>query len=832
MTRPTQPGEILPHDLPRALDHAAETISVLSLDCFDTLLWRDMHMPADVFSALPGLAPQQRMHGETMARRAMRVRRQRSEVSLADIYRAALPALGPADRGAERMAAIAAELAAEARACFAFAPTVALMREARARGLKVIIVSDTYLSAAELAALIQASAGEEVLALIDRVFVSSEAGISKSEGLLAKALTAMKVRAHQVLHVGDNPRADFEAARALGIPALHLVQFGEEMRQQLRLERACAQFDADRASGNGQFVGFQPHRALLAHGEPALEDPAQRLGYCVLGPVFAAFERWLRSEAQTLEKAHGGRVHWLFMLRDGYLPHLVHEAFNAARQTASRAAPPSAARIEISRFTANAASFVERDAYEDHVAVEYALNPATLARQMLFTQTEIAQVVGDPQGAAALSAASLRLHDELRSGKRQKTTMRRARELADRLVTHVRAQLSIEPGDVLMLVDLGYNGSAQNGIDALLQEALGVHVAGRYLLCRETRASGLDKRGLIDLAHFSPGLLEALCGNVAVIEQLATCALGSVIGYEDDGTPIRKDSELKGSQSDVRDAVQAGVVRFARDFCAPPIVRVRESDANAAWREAAAAILARFLFLPQRAELAVIKSFEHDVNLGSERMVALFDPAQAREGLRRRGLFYMKGSPRMFLPAELAQEDMSTRLSLMVQKRFGLGLTYDDYAPRRLTLSALYLGASGAAQTRIEAHPTHDGFYAARLPVPEHGEAVALQLGEALRWVEIASVTCSPLASLKASEASDATPMPVAVEFDGVEERAPGLYECSGPQALLMVRTGAMASRGGAALMIEVVLRPVGSADTAALAPSSPAALSPREAAA
>ena len=43
----------------------------------------------------------------------------------------------------------------------------------------------------------------------------------------------------------------------------------------------------------------------------------------------------------------------------------------------------------------------------------------------------------------------------------------------------------------------------------------------------------------------------------------------------------------------------------------------------------------------------MIAAFEHDVNLGTGRKVALFDPAIAARGLRARGLFYLRGSERM-----------------------------------------------------------------------------------------------------------------------------------------------------------------------------------------
>ncbi|MDJ0642330.1 MAG: HAD family hydrolase [Erythrobacter sp.] len=783
---------ILPHELPDALERAPDDVKVLSLDCFDTLLWRDCHAPSDVFAELNAVLPRQRMAGEANARKAETTLRKRNEVALPAIYAHAMEG---ADR-ADRETAMIAELAAEARACFAFEPTVELIRAAKARGLKVIIVSDTYLTARQLGQLIAEAAGEEVAALIDTIVVSSEAGISKNQGLLGRGLKVMRCRSHEILHIGDNPKADYEAARALGIPALHLVQFGDAAKQRLRMERACQQIAGETARG---IRGLQLHRAILARDEPSIEHPATALGYTVLGPVFHAYEQWLRSEAASLEAERGGKVHWLFLLRDGHLPHLVHQVAGDAESTA---------RVEISRFVATAASLTTREAYEKHVALEHGLNPSTLARQMLLTDDEIAGAIGEPESDTERAEAAHRLLDELRKGQRQKLTRRRARAFADRLIAHVRAAVDPQPGDTLMLVDLGYNGSAQNRIDALLSETFDVHVAGRYLLLREMTASGLDKKGLIDPRHFAPDFLEALCANVAVIEQLATCELGSVVDYTDEGEPIRNESSVKGKQSAVRTLVQAGAEHFAEAALDPPVIRVEDCHRERGWRETAASVLARFMFLPQPHELEVVKSFEHDVNMGSERMVPLFDPGRGREGMQRRGLFYMKGSSRMYLPAELAAEDLSTRLSLLVQMRFGLGLTYDDFSTRKVEVPTLYVGARDGAQTTVVATPTHDGYFAARLPLGDASHAIAIQLGAVCEWVEISSVTRSLVKSLKGGAQNDDLPEPVAVHFDAMKEHAPGIFECQGDNALVLVPHGAVPS-GDQPHMVEVVFRPL-----------------------
>src|SRR5437763_9842942 len=77
-------------------------VKVLSLDCFDTLLWRKVGEPTDVFHALAatgafqrhGLTAAMRIAAEVQARRVNWMLKGSMEVTLADIYRQALPKAG------------------------------------------------------------------------------------------------------------------------------------------------------------------------------------------------------------------------------------------------------------------------------------------------------------------------------------------------------------------------------------------------------------------------------------------------------------------------------------------------------------------------------------------------------------------------------------------------------------------------------------------------------------------------------------------------------------------------------------------------------------------
>ena len=55
------------YDFADILDSAPEGIKILSLDCFDTLLWRNTNLPVDVFAELPlrGSPIEARIWGET-----------------------------------------------------------------------------------------------------------------------------------------------------------------------------------------------------------------------------------------------------------------------------------------------------------------------------------------------------------------------------------------------------------------------------------------------------------------------------------------------------------------------------------------------------------------------------------------------------------------------------------------------------------------------------------------------------------------------------------------------------------------------------------------------
>ncbi|WDF73267.1 HAD family hydrolase [Novosphingobium sp. KACC 22771] len=781
-------SEVLPHELPDVLEDFPQA-QVLSLDCFDTLIWRDTYRPIDVFKVLPGMAGPQRARAEEAARRAAHLMVRGEDVTIAEIYEKLMPGAS----AQAREAAIRAELDAEATHCYAFTPTVELIRRAKARGMHVVIVSDTYLSEAMLRELIARAGGEELSAMIDRVFVSSHWRLPKARGLYRHVLPELGVDAAAVLHIGDNLKADVRGVTPFGVQAVHLKQFHAEIERQLRLE-AC--LDTLLSDGKGTLAAPQPHRAALAQWTPQLTDTAQHFGYAVLGPVFTGYDRWLDEQADALQQRHGGAVHRLFLMRDGHLPMLVHQRRGGDQGHA----------VEISRFTATAATFTHDAAIDTYVEDQLGTDPAVIARQLLAPPAEVKKLAAIPDKTKGTQA----LYALLDRREIRRFIHKAARRMADRIITHIRQTAAPKPDDTLMLVDLGYNGSVQNRIDALLAEALGVHVAGRYLLLREVEMSGLDKAGYFDERHYDHDALNAMANNVAVFEQFCTNTQGSVIDYTEKGAPIRRANDIKQAQSAIREAAQQGCLHFAETQPAASQRASRDPAMEAEhWRRANAATLTRLMFLPMPYELGVFESFEHDVNLGTDETIALFDKGHAQKGLRQQGLFYLKGARRMFLPAEMSEEGMATRLAYLATSRFGMMLNVSDFvAEGGFLVPTIYSNGQEVVETRFNALPTHNGYHSLCIPIGDCRFTAAIQFGALFDWVEVYSITALPQAEhLNNKHDTASREIAMAPLLEGIEAVAANLWHCTSPHGFALINPPPR--RDDTPMMLLVVFRPV-----------------------
>jgi phosphoglycolate phosphatase-like HAD superfamily hydrolase len=208
---------------------------------------------------------------------------------------------------------VAAELAAETRALRPKTGMAELLAEIKAADKRIIAISDMYLDGTLIQALLdRLGLGQ----YIDALYVSSDHALGKYSGRLFQFVFEREaVAPRNILHIGDNPRADFSVPAAAGSSAILFRHPDQSHRQQVNQTYQWL------AKGNRYWRG----RHLFA-GVPAANasDFFRRYGFETLGPIYATYVASLR-EAMIAQ----GIEHAFFLARDGELFHQLHHLLDA-----------------------------------------------------------------------------------------------------------------------------------------------------------------------------------------------------------------------------------------------------------------------------------------------------------------------------------------------------------------------------------------------------------------------------------------------------------------------------------------------------------------------
>lgn len=183
--------------------------SFVSVDVFDTLLWRETLFPADAFMKLLPASPRLGLHARAFAERCTTSicrRLLRSEPTLDDIYRL-LPSHPARELQIEKDICVANPMCLE---------WVSLMLK---RGVRLVAISDMYLSAEQIGQLLQKCGYPPI-----PIYSSATEQQTKSAAgkLFMQVWRHHHVQAADAIHVGDNPHSDIAMAQQLGAATCHL----------------------------------------------------------------------------------------------------------------------------------------------------------------------------------------------------------------------------------------------------------------------------------------------------------------------------------------------------------------------------------------------------------------------------------------------------------------------------------------------------------------------------------------------------------------------------------------------------------------------------------
>ncbi len=200
---------------------------VISFDVFDTLLVRPVLEPADLLSLVDDLWQSYGFSGDFTNVRKLAEARAKALLKQQDATKTE-PGLDAIYAELENTEGVSQSVAAqlkqreiddEWRWLSARQGIGRVFEQAVSSGKRVIAVSDTYHDRDFISSVLKENGFKQ----IERVFVSSEFGVTKAEGsLFPLVLDQLGLEGHRILHIGDNRRSDIVNAGKFGLNTAHV----------------------------------------------------------------------------------------------------------------------------------------------------------------------------------------------------------------------------------------------------------------------------------------------------------------------------------------------------------------------------------------------------------------------------------------------------------------------------------------------------------------------------------------------------------------------------------------------------------------------------------
>lgn len=624
---------------------------ILSLDVFDTLLYRPFERPVDVFVEVhraiseSGAAPLPESAEEFSSLRAQAEQRARSthpsgEITIHEIA-AELSRMLRTNPAADLLTE--SEVMTEARFMLLDRDIAALIHHAAAHGVPYVLVSDMYLSAEHLLEFLGKASERAGLTIPapKRVFVSGEHRTNKSGRLFSHVLEEIGVPNESVLHVGDHPLSDVESPRRQGIHVIHYRREDDYTTEVFARERPyLATCVNTRTSGAHNDLGLRTLRSkALASALPDAPLDAHGYGAFIMGPVLTLFAEWVVDDCVQRNQS----AVYCLMREGAFLASLINQVAEA------RGVRLNARPLWASRYAIRAASY--RHANDRELR-------GWFAKRRWLPLTALARDLGlDVEHVRKLSGIR---HDQpLGKGDREtiisaiiadqntrNQILAASAERRQRLLDYYQREGVFEHPECT-LVDLGWAGSIQKNLARLFQgRESPSHLRGLYFATND---------GILDLPLvscsaasflFSRGEprapFEIVQRTPEIIEQVCMPAEGSFMGLSASGDIENFPQLIPKRQIDQILAMQEGVRHFARLWL-PGAVERRARVSHADWELVLArlrATLIRSLDAPTLDEVRLFEHWVHDDNDGSACSDALLGDADLRS--RARGMSYRK----------------------------------------------------------------------------------------------------------------------------------------------------------------------------------------------
>ncbi|WJG10582.1 hypothetical protein [Aliiglaciecola sp. LCG003] len=602
-----------------------EGIKTVSFDVFDTIVFRRVARPVEVFTAAFdhfSLTNELTMSADEFKELRVYVEKQvkrqaiHGEVSLEDIFSSMPFSLEVVD-GLKQ-----AELDIEKRLGFIYQPMNDFIAALVEQGIQVFLVSDMYLSKAQIR---QCFFADYPLLQSLPLHVSSEYKLNKSSGLMFDHLAEQySIEKSSWLHLGDNLLSDFT------------------MPKQKQLLAQCLSTELDvnsifhlESTLFPESQSFNSARMLAStHFQAQSDAVAFNIGSLIWGPILFSFTDWVID--QTI-KAKSSCILCLMREAEVFAP-LIENRLQQRNLTDIVVKKLYASR----KSTFWPAIDTQHESwFEDLIYVLVQRRGYTVDdfyRDFLLSHDEVHSahknvLVRDTDGLFFQGQNLLKLlTDAARANSQQlKDYVHLQRALFSRYFTHHIG----ESLDTCTVVDLGNGGTIQHQIEAILN----CKSAGNLLFYSSERiyrfSASTRYSSFINAHSDSRNLRQLLSRSPECIEPFLVGDCGTTLGYQDDttGTPILA-AHLPDNSAPVNDFLNGVVVYFRLHH---------QLGFGQISTKQIIPILYRYIQLPSKLEAQLFTRILHQDNFGSNDAYPIITDHQ-REEIEQWGLadFYQE----------------------------------------------------------------------------------------------------------------------------------------------------------------------------------------------
>lgn len=691
-------------------------VKVVSFDFFDTIMSRRVAKPADLFVLLgksirhllafdvtPERFAQLRAAAEERARSQGATR----EIDIHAIYRQ-FPE-GFFKEGVELDTLVEAELAQEAKSLFPLSYIVELMQDLAVRGKRIVVVSDTYLTAAHLKRLWGNSApGVDIT-----FFASSEYGTGKYAELFPRVLKKLKIKGNEMVHVGDNYGSDVKTPASQGVRA-HLLPHGSGLFWNLWADEVSANHTASERQHPelGDF-GLTALRAkVCVHLSAAgVDNPNHVLyGAQVLGPALAVFAAWVRACAKE-----SGISDVLPLMREG---HMITQLLNQyADEDLSVCPTYLSRRLLFQAGLANASVDDLRNLRFGNLesSVEDYLKLINLRLTDVPALRSLARKGLNDDATFEAVIAAIRADNTAMDLIRQ-----RGADVRQGILRHLEtlcpgiSDTELAGVQRIAVVDVGWNGTIQRLLQQLLDDAgWKVEIHGYYMMTTpavvQLAMDGVLAKGLFIDAGLPTTEYGALSRTLEIFEQSCAPAHGSVLNHDLlTGEPrVMPDRIPARQRGDILD-IQEGMAMFNEMFISY-LQASGQLDVSATTLADIAPqllpVLRRAMCTPTPAEVRLFMHWMHDDNLASGAALPILGSDLNRERVRYQSVaqFLRTQMNELYWPfgaLALAAPARTKMLSKILVNKLA-----PEFFDQQLDISSEFAGsASGRFDDAVAAH--------------------------------------------------------------------------------------------------------------------------------